>query len=359
MEHASGERLPVAPSPAASPRPSLRAVAEAAGVGIGTASRTLTGRGYVGEETRERVLTAARRLGYRPNRLASGLRSDSSHLIALILPDLTNEFYAVSSQVIHARLREAGYQLLVAAAGTAEEEREIVESFIEYRVDGIIHVPTSVDSHFDAPCPVVELNRRSNSAESMSVVCDDAAGFRALTASVLEAGHRDLALIAGEESFSTTRDRIAGFRQALDAAGSGDVHPRVLCGAYTPQWGHDACLELLTDPAVRPSAIIAASPRIATGVALALTERDVVVPRDMGLASYSAPEWFAFWGGGVQTFLPPLREMAWTAVDMMLACLSDPTSRPAPVVLTGTLRRGGSLGAPRQGQRATTLSVRD
>ncbi|MDN5961522.1 MAG: LacI family transcriptional regulator [Propionibacterium sp.] len=339
---------------AAGSRASLKDVARAAGVGVGTASRTFTGNGYVGEETRQRVLRVAEELGYRPNRLAAGLRSDTSHLVALVLPDLTNEFYAVSSQIIHARLRDAGYQLLVASAGTVEDEKKTLESLIDYRVDGIIHVPAASGSRFRAPCPIVELNRRSHSPGIASVTCDDAAGFRELTRSLLDRGYRDLALIVGDEGLSTTQERIAGFRDALGARegtahsedtvhSGGAVYSRVLPGSYSADWGHRACLELLGATDWQPSVIVAASPRIATGVALALTQRGIVPPRDIGFASYSSPDWFSFWGGGVQTFLPPLDQMARRATDMLLGQLSDPTTLPSSVVLSGELRPGGSV----------------
>lgn len=322
-------------------RSSIKAVAAEAGVGLGTASRALTGRGYVDETTRQRVLRAAQKLGYRPNRLAAGLRSNRSHLIALMLPDLTNEFYAVSSQVIQTRLTEAGYQLLITTSKNGAEEQETIKSLSEYHIDGIIRVPVDPLQSVSASCPVIELNRRTVDPAGVGVVSDEDAGFFALTNELLARGHRRIAFIVGEEDFSTTQHRRAGFRRAMENAGP-DVTPIEMCRAFSSEWGYEAATQLLTGEN-RPTAIIAASPRIASGVVRACTELGVKVPEELSLAGYSDPEWYEFWGGGIVSFVPPLAEMADTATDMLLRQLEDPTYVPSSVILPGWIREGGSV----------------
>ena len=186
-------------------RPSLKDVAEEAGVGFGTASRTLSDNGYVAESTRRKVLAAADRLGYRPNRLAAGLRSNRSNLVALLVPDYTNEFYSVGSAAAARLLRERGYQLIIAASANPEQERNAIDSLAEYRVDGIVRVPIDPALPVDVPCPVVELNRRSQLQDVSAVLCDDRSGFLQLTEALIERGHREIAMVVGEESFSTTQ----------------------------------------------------------------------------------------------------------------------------------------------------------
>ena len=326
-------------------RVSLKDVAAEAGVGFGTVSRTLSGSGYVSDKTRKRVLDAADRLGYRPNRLAAGLRSNRSHLVALLVPDYTNEFYSVGSVAAEQLLRASGYQLIIASSSNAAEERETIESIAEYHVDGIVRVPVDPDLEFKLNCPVVELNRRSNLPGVSAVVCDDASGFRALTTKLISLGHRRIALIVGEEHYSTTRERIAGYLAAMQEVGDAGVQPVVLSGSYDSEWGRQATLGLL-DEERPPTAIIAASPRIASGTVAACIARDMSIPADLSLVSYSNPEWFDFYGEGIYSFVPPLEEMARRAVETLLARLENPAALSETVMLPGQTHQGGSIGVP-------------
>jgi LacI family transcriptional regulator len=321
-------------------RVSLKDVAAEAGVGFGTASRTLSDSGYVAEKTRRRVLEAADRLGYRPNRLAAGLRSNRSRLIALLVPDYTNEFYARGSAAIARRLRDLGYQLIIATSSNGTEERDAIESLAEYRVDGIVRVPVDPDLDARVSCPVVELNRRSNIPKVSAVLCDDRSGFRALTEALLERGHRRIAMIVGEQNFSTSLERAAGYREAI--AGT-DVPPHVLFGSFDSRWGEQATREIFSDEE-SITAIIAASPRIASGAVAACVRMGVRVPDDLAFASYDDPEWFDFWGSGIHSFVPPLEEMARRAVEVLLDRLESPDSLPETIVLPGRTHEGGSIG---------------
>ena len=321
-------------------RPSLKDVAEEAGVGFGTASRTLSDNGYVAESTRRKVLAAADRLGYRPNRLASGLRSNRSNLVALLVPDYTNEFYSVGSAAAARLLRERGYQLIIAASANPEQERNAIDSLAEYRVDGIVRVPIDPALPVDVPCPVVELNRRSQLQDVSAVLCDDRSGFLQLTEALIERGHREIAMVVGEESFSTTQARVAGYEAALGEAG---LSVRTMCGAFDSEWGRAATESLLRSEN-RPTAIIAASPRIASGAVAACVAHDVQVPDELALVSYDAPEWFSFWGGGIYSFVPPLETMARRAVEILLDRLDHPDALPETVVLPGSIQDGASIG---------------
>ncbi|MFT3942307.1 MAG: LacI family DNA-binding transcriptional regulator [Ancrocorticia sp.] len=325
-------------------RVSLKDVAAAAGVGFGTVSRTLSGSGYVAEETRQRVLDAAERLGYRPNRLAAGLRSNRSHLVALLVPDYTNEFYAVGSAAAERLLRASGYQLIIASSSNSAEERATIESIAEYHVDGIVRVPVDPDLKIKLNCPVVELNRRSNIPGVPAVVCDDRTGFHALTRELIRLGHRRITLIVGEDYYSTTRERTAGYIAAIKEADDPAITVDILSRSYDAEWGHEATLDALNSDNP-PTAIIAASPRIASGTVSACIERGVKVPEELALVSYSDAEWFDFYGGGIHSFVPPLDDMARRAVEILLKRLEDPKALPETVILPGSIHEGGSIGA--------------
>lgn len=324
--------------------PTLRDVAEAAGVGYGTASRAISGAGPVSDQTRKRVLDVAKALGYRQHRLAAGLRSGRSSLIALLIPDFTNEFYSVASATAEEALRDIGYHLLTASSNTPRQEIATLEALHEYQVEGIIRVPVDPSETFEGGPPVVELNRRSESTVCDAVLCDDEDGFFQLTSHLINQGHRSIAFIGGESGYSTTIARLEGFSRALKQTGGtagSSINP-ISTVSYTAEAGRRETLNLMENyPSV--TAIIAASPRIASGVIGALQELDLSVPDDISLASYSHAEWFDFIGGGVCAFVPPLGEMTRKSVSLLHDRIEDPNLEPRVLVIPGSIRLGGSV----------------
>lgn len=319
----------------------LSDVAAAAGVSKATASRALNDSGYVSPEARDRVRETARRLGYRPNRVARALRSARSGVIGLLLPDLRNEYYAVSSEAIHRELQKVGVRLMVASAHTPAEERGALEDFVAQRVDGIIHVPVAREHTVPRGVPVVQLNRWTGDGSVPAVVSDETTGIRELTEVLLRGGRSRAAIVIGAEGLSTTEARTRGFLQATGDAG---VAARVFAGEYTAEWGRAGTRAALDWGA---TAILAASPRLAVGAVSTLRERGVEVPRECALASYADPEWFTLVNPAMTTFAPPLEEMGRRAATTLLEMLDNPSAPAAGLVtLPGTvIERSSTLPA--------------
>ena len=322
-----------------SSKPSLKAVAELAGVGYGTASRALTGNGYVSPQTREKVLAAAHELDYRPNVLAKALREDRTNLVGVILPDLLNEFYSDATQVIHEELTAAGYQMIVAAASDAAEQDAVVDSMIQHRVAGIIQVPVPGARATDE-APLVQLNRSDLGSDVAAVVCDEREGFARLGRLALRPGERAVVLL-GQAGLSTTRARLAGLERAAEEVGA---QLEVRHGVYTAASGYDLTAGVLEgSPDDVPSGtLIAASPRLMAGAVRCLCDRGLQVPSDMRLAGFDDPEWYRFFGPGITAFVPPHREMGKAAVEMLLGLVRGETG--GVVRLDGEVVERGSLG---------------
>ncbi|MGV9798136.1 hypothetical protein ACWDTP_08750 [Mycobacterium sp. NPDC003449] len=125
---------------------------------MGTASRALSGKGYVDEQTRRRVRVAAAQLEYRGNAAARALRERRSRAVGLLIPDLTNEFYTSAAEVLQTELDAEGFQLIVAQTrGLIDEEREAWESMLSRQVDGVVHVPVDPSTPVPKEIPVVQL----------------------------------------------------------------------------------------------------------------------------------------------------------------------------------------------------------
>ncbi|MFP7707879.1 LacI family DNA-binding transcriptional regulator [Trueperella sp. LYQ141] len=355
-------------------RPLLRDVASLARVGTGTVSRVLNNSGPVAEETRQRVLDAVTKLGYRPDPFARGLRSRSTRLIGLILPDLLNEFYAQASTVIAEKLVQAGFQLLVSTANTPQQELAALESLADMHVDGIINVPSSNEVTLPDDIPIVQLNRYSINSKAPAVLCDEQHGFFELMNLVLHAGHRDIAIVIGNPHHSTTRERLNGMRLACAPFGlvvpeQGGVESpagrvQVLCGEYSQQWGESAIDEIFnadtasltqktnsqiegghTDHHHRwqPSVIVASSPRIASGVVCALSRHNIRIPEDISVVAYDDPQWYSLWSPGMTALVAPMSEMGALAAELLLKRIAGEEIDSRNHYLTAHIERRGSL----------------
>lgn len=337
----------------------LADVAKLAGVGVGTASRALSGRGYIDEETRQRVLKAASHLQYHGNAAARALRERRTRVIGLLVPDLTNEFYNSAAEVLQSELDVAGYQLIVAQTGAGlGDEQRAWESMISRQVDGVVHVPVDPAGEIPDTMPVVQLNRRSLAPAVLAVVSDDAAGVEAITTCVIDQGHRDIVALAGPENLSTTRDRLAGFRRAAEWAGLPEVPTanrrrrsgsgvRVITTEFTTEGGKSAIMGIADE---LPTAVVALSSRLVLGTLAACKVLSVSIPSELSVAGLGDPEWFSVWQPAITTYAPPLAEMGRRASTELLAAIQHWEDRPQPAAeiirMSGELRVRDSISSP-------------
>ena len=198
-------------------------VARLAEVSQSAVSRSFTPGASVAPETRARVLEAARKLGYRPNAIASTLSSRRSRMIAVVLSNLQNQFYPVVIEALSQRLQKDGYHVLLFVTETEDADELLVE-LLRYQVDGIVMASTHLSSGLaqqiaDARIPVVMYNRTSSKGRISTVSSDNHGGGRAVANFLADGGHQRVAYIAGAEDSSTNHDRETGLRDGLAERG--------------------------------------------------------------------------------------------------------------------------------------------
>ncbi len=258
----------------------LRDVARVAGVHPGTVSRALNPqtRGLVNERTARRVLDAAQELGYRPNPIARGLRTNRSNTIGVLVPDLLNPLFAAVVRGIEDGLREAGYTPLIANTDNdAERERVAYEAMSARQVDGFIAATARRDHWLLADqvrsgVKVVLVNRRVDSDALPAVTGDDHEGVRLAVEHLARLGHRRIAHLAGSQTLYTGWSRHLGFLDAMEASGL-EVDPDlvVFSDAFTEREGARCCGELLSG-GLECTAIVAGNDLLALGCYDALEE---------------------------------------------------------------------------------------
>mgnify|MGYP000164651422 CR=1 FL=1 len=200
-------------------------VAQRAGVSTMTVSRVINNTGYSSVETRTRVEAAIAELGYVPNALARQLRSKRTKTLALVVSDISNPFFTTIARGVEDVAVRHGFSVMYCNTDESEsEEAQYLLMLVERQVDGVLLVPagssgTSFRLLQAHRMPVVLLDRRVARQHVESVRCDSEAAAHALTRHLIELGHRRIAVLTGRRAISTSTDRVAGCRRALDEAG--------------------------------------------------------------------------------------------------------------------------------------------
>lgn len=304
-------------------------VARLAGVSQSAVSRSFTPGASVAPDTRTRVLEAARKLGYRPNAIASTLSSSRSRIIAVVLSTLQNQFYPVVVETLSQRLQKDGYHVLLFVTQTEDADELLVE-LLRYQVDGIVMASTHLSSGLaqeiaDARIPVVMFNRASLKGRISTVSSDNVGGGRAVAHFLAEGGHQRVAYLAGTEDSSTNHDREAGLRAGLAERGLRVVARAV--GNYEFEAAARATQELfgsLVAPSERPDALFVASDHMAFSAMDTLRGAlGLRVPEDVSVVGFdNAPQaaWGAYQLTTVEQSTVPMVE---ATVQMLLQQLED------------------------------------
>ena len=206
------------------PNTTMRQVAEAAGVGMGTVSRVFSNGGSVSAATRAKVEAAAASLHYRPSALARGLKRQATDNLGLIVTDISNNFYGEFAQGVLASAKELGRHVILCASGEdPATEREYIDLLVEQRVDGIIAFPTG--SNLDAwetarriGINVLFADRSLSDVDVPSIVVDNLGGARRLTEYLIALGHERIGYLGGPSELTTGSEREAGYRLAHQQA---------------------------------------------------------------------------------------------------------------------------------------------
>jgi len=320
--------------------PTLRDVAEAAGVHAATASRALnpSTRGLVNADTARRVMRVAEQLGYRPNPIARGLKTAKSGTVGLVIPDLTNPLFPPIVRGIEDVLEPAGYSgLIVNTDNDPLREQVQVELLRSRQVEGLIVATARVDHplleqlHRDGVVMVM-VNRRPEGIDVPSITPDDAAGVDLAVRHLAALGHTRIAHVAGPPNTSTGVSRARAFRSAVHDLGLDD-DPRLVI--TTDHWSEEAGaagLRRLLDDGAEFTAIFAGNDLIALGCYDVFFERGIRCPEDVSVVGFNDMPFLDKLRPPLTTIAIPHQQIGAEAARLLLDAIADPT-RPARSVL--------------------------
>jgi LacI family transcriptional regulator len=335
-------------------RPTLRDVAEAAGVHAATASRALNPatRHLVSRETVQRVDRIAAQLGYRVNPVARSLKTARSASIGLIVPDLMNPLFPPIARGVEDVLGTIGYHAwLVNTDGDPARETATVEAMRDRNVEGFVFATARlehplIDQLDAAGVPLVLVNRRTGRPDIPSVTSDDVSGVALAARHLHELGHRRIAHLAGPQDLSTGVTRLRAFRQALDDLGLEDLPERiVVCGEWSQAAGAAAAARLL-DSGAGFTAILAGNDLLALGCYDALAQRGLRCPEDVSVVGFNDIPFIDRVGPPLTSVRIPQYEIGAEAARLLLEELREPGRHPRSIVLPSRLCVRGSTAPP-------------
>ena len=335
----------------------LRDVARLAGVHPATVSRALNEetRALVNEETARRVLKAADELGYQPNPIARGLKTNRSYTIGVLIPDLTNPLFPPILRGIEDHLETGGYTpLAVNTDNDPERELVDVQAMRARQVDGIIAATARRDHRLhdallEAGIELVLVNRRQLELPVSSATADDRLGMRLAVEHLLELGHTRIAHLAGPLDYSTGLDRYISFHETMRAAGlEPDPELVVVAEAFTESEGARLGRQLMDDRR-RFTAVAAANDLLALGCYDVFAERGVRCPEDVSVIGFNDMPFAARFHPPLTTIHIPHYEIGKAAAQLMLERLQEGDSPPREVMLRPSLVVRGSTASVRAG----------
>ena len=337
----------------------IRDVARLAGVSTMTVSRVINNSGYTSPATRQRVERAVQELGYVPNAVARHLRSKQTKAIALVVSDITNPFFTTIARGVEDLAGERGFAVMFCNTDESDdEEARYLRLLIERQVDGVLLVPAgspraSIRLLRAHKVPLVVLDRRVPGQRVNNVRCDSEAGAYALARHLIGLGHRRIGVLTGRRAISTSADRVAGVRRALEESGLTLDESLVRWGGFNfgnanLADGHQMAESVLTATDDPPTALFAANNFIAFGTFRALRELDLRVPDDVSVVAFDdlPTEWVS--DPFLTVAAQPAYEIGRRAAEMMIDSLvGKGTKTGQSVVLPFEVIIRRSTAAPR------------
>ena len=272
----------------------IKDIANRTGLGLATISSYLNG-GNVREKNREKIEVAIRELNFEVNEVARGLKTNRTHTIGVVIPELNNIFCAEIITGMEDILRKQGYATIVCDCRTDKKlEREAVDFLYRKRVDGIINMPVdSTGAHLlqfaAAKKPIIIIDRKLPRLSCDSILVDNRDAAKKAVDILIENGHRQIGMITGPEDIYTAKERYQGYGMALEAAGMSIDPGLVVHSDYTIR-GAVAGVEQLLDAHPEITALFAANYEMTMGTMIVLNERGISIPDEMSVIGFDNRE---------------------------------------------------------------------
>jgi LacI family transcriptional regulator len=328
-------------------------VAARAGVSAATVSRHLRGQRV---RTAEAIQEAIDALGYRPSLAAQSLKSGRTNTIGVVVPDITNPYFAAVVKGMESASRDRGYRILLANSDESSEREEDVLADMIHQVDGVILAPATEQDETplhvrDAGVPLVFVDRDLAGGEHFdAVLVNNREGGRQAASHLLSLGHSRIAAISGQQETTPGRHRREGFLEALAEAGVELLPEFDLIGDFREESGYQLTLQLLSS-AEPPTALFTANNLMTVGALKALHDMRANVPGDVSVIGFDDLDTGPLLNPPLTVIDRPMVEQGVLAMRLLLQRLGQGDDRDRGsrrITLDTKLVQRGSTGVPRR-----------
>lgn len=328
----------------------IKKVSELAGVSTATVSRTLKSPERVSEQTRAKVMQAVKQAGYRPNWMATSVKTGKSNAIVVLVPNLVNPFFMRIIEGIEQAAQEKGYCVLLGdTQGLEAREHEYASMVLTNRADGLIQLDHSFpfsdnDADLAATVPMVSVCERIEGDRKYPFIeLDNHAAGRALAHHLIGFGHRHFGIIAGQRRSQIHHDRLTGIMSVLTDEGIDFKEDMLVGGSYSIETGVEGARELLSrNP--RPSAIFCFNDDIAIGAMFEIKSQGLRIPDDISVTGFDNVKVSAYMDPPLTTIDQPAYEMGRNAVEVLVQQINRQPLKRSRVILPFHLLERGSTG---------------
>lgn len=332
---------------------SITDIAQKTGLSTTTVSRVLSGKAEqyrIGKKSQQKVKEAAKEMHYVPNHFAANLRTGKSNTIALILPSLSNPFFATIASEINAEIRRFGYITIISDSDENPEiEKMELEQLRARNIEGLVIAPCSdhwehIQELYEEGLPVVCVDRYFADLDIPYVSTDNYEGAKMATRHLIENGHKIISCIQGVRSSTPNRLRVKGFTETMNAAGLHDYS--VVGDDFTVQNGYLET-KLLLQQRKRPTALFALSNTIAMGCMKALKEENICIPDDISLITFDEHPYLDYLATPLSCVAQPVSDISKIAIKFLFTKLDNGDFKPSQVLLKPKIQIKESVGKMR------------
>lgn len=313
-------------------------VAKLAGVSQSSVSRVYFKGATVSQKTREKVLAAAKELGYRPNEFARSLITNRTKIIGLVMKGVQNPFYPQVLKQFTTAFKKLGYSILFVYTNNDEIQQEDIDTLLNYNVAGVIITDATLslqanEDLFNNRIPLALFNRKIVGNKFYSVCCNNLEASKQIAQYLLETGCSNMIYISGNENTSTSIEREKGFVTVLKEK---KVKYKKYISDFTYEGGYKTIEKIVSQGKI-PEAIFVANDIMALGVMDALKKHHITVPDEVKVVGFDNIEMSAWPSYSLTTWEQPIKEMVNVTVDYLTSEISEYSGLTKNIELDGRL----------------------
>lgn len=307
----------------------LKDVATKLNISVSTVSRVVNNKNYVKPEMREMVMIALEELNYSPNQIARSLKNKSTNTVGIIVPDISEDFFAYVIKGVEEVFSKNGYAIILCDTGeNPEKEDSYLNLLLEKQIDGIIlatvnKTPKALKFFFNKKIPVIFIDNLPNIKMNYdSVIIDNSKASCIAVEHLIEMGHRKIGIITGKLDETTGYERLMGYKKAFMINGIEIDESLIKTGDFKEKSGYENMKSLLK-AGNKITAVYVASSKMAYGAVKAIRDEGLKIPEDIAVVGFDVHDVSGLISPGITTILQPEESIGKVAAELMIKRLQD------------------------------------